>query len=184
MDCKFTTCLSRWYLKNIIHNKDVFGLYVTMKYTISMHVVHGCIPSTILQQWVDVHNIEPGNRCEEDDKRPWPDVVVRRSLIMGDHVPPYIPWGLTCQQNSLAWPLRLHTMSPNISCETVEMPTFHQLIHVAFDAVFSHVVATASNELVDVHLHQLEHQSQSSCGPVAVNFTISYVSTTYNFYVC
>lgn len=59
-------------------------------------------------------------------------------------------------------------MSPNISRETVEMPTFHQLIHVAFDAVFGHVVATASNELVDVHLHQLEHQSQSSCGPVAV----------------
>jgi hypothetical protein len=72
-------------------------------------------------------------------------------------------------------------MSPNISRETVEMPTFHQLIHVAFDAVFGHVVATASNELVDVHLHQLEHQSQSSCGPVAVYFTISHVSTTsYN----
>ena len=93
MDCRVTTCLSRWYLKNIIHNKDVFGLYVTMKYTISMHVVHGCIPSTIFQKWVSVHNVELGNRCQDGNKCPWLDVVVMRSLIIGDNVPPHIPWG-------------------------------------------------------------------------------------------
>ncbi|KAL3917804.1 MAG: hypothetical protein SGPRY_006260, partial [Prymnesium sp.] len=37
---------------------------------------------------------------------------------------------------------------------------FEQLVHVALDPSFGQVVSSPADELVDVHVHQLEDQSE------------------------
>jgi hypothetical protein len=39
----------------------------------------------------------------------------------------------------------------------------HKLIHVTPDKVFSEVMTTASDKLVNVHVHQFKHESQATC---------------------
>eukprot|EP00967_Tisochrysis_lutea_P006869 scaffold8222_cov21-Tisochrysis_lutea.AAC.1 len=40
----------------------------------------------------------------------------------------------------------------------------HQLIHVVADAVLCHIVPSAPDELIDVHVHELKHQGKPACG--------------------
>lgn len=40
---------------------------------------------------------------------------------------------------------------------------FDKLVHVAADTLLSNIVAAASDELIDVHVHQLKHQRQPTC---------------------
>ena len=40
---------------------------------------------------------------------------------------------------------------------------FDQLVHVAPDTLLCNIVAAASDELIDVHVHQLKYQRQAPC---------------------
>ena len=46
----------------------------------------------------------------------------------------------------------------------------HKLVHVRLDVVFRHVVASPTDQLVDVHVHELEDQRQAPRGLVVEHF--------------
>ena len=46
---------------------------------------------------------------------------------------------------------------------------FDELIHVALDPFLCHIMAAPAYELIDVHVHELEHQRKAPCWLVTAN---------------
>ena len=45
----------------------------------------------------------------------------------------------------------------------------HELVHVLFDAVLGHVVSATADEFVDIHVHELEDEGETTRGLVVEN---------------
>ena len=57
---------------------------------------------------------------------------------------------------------------------------FDQLVHVAPDTLLCNIVAAASDELIDVHVHQLKHQRQPPCWLVTAWRRTAFSMTTHS----